>query len=349
MGSGNVGARNVGRVLGIPGFLATLLVDFFKGTFAVWTTCSGISTEDNRLAGVAMLAVVVGHIWPIQLGFRGGKGVATLLGAICVYDFHLALAFAAMFTGLFVVFRRTTLSGLIAVACLPLAAMFQDPEPLRSGIISILAGMIWIAHRKNLLEEFALIFGTSARFNPNQTRPQNKVMELRSQLVFKIATEDWEIDLVHQLNYKTFVEEIPQHAASSSKRLVDKFHAENTYLICLSGRQLVGMLAARGQRPFSLDQKVVNLDSYLPAGRSLGGEVRLLSVDKKFRTGQVFQGLMTLMWQHFVEKGYDMGVISGTTRGESKLYHHLGFIPFGPLVGQGRDAISADVFKHRIL
>ena len=157
-------------------------------------------------------------------------------------------------------------------------------------------------------------------------------MELRSPLVFKIATEDWEFDLVHQLNYKTFVEEIPQHAASSSKRLVDKFHAENTYLICLSGRQLVGMLAARGQRPFSLDQKLANLDSYLPAGRSLC-EVRLLSVDKKFRTGQVFQGLMTLMWQHFVEKGYDMGVISGTTR-QSKLYHHLGFIPFGPLVGQ---------------
>lgn len=157
-------------------------------------------------------------------------------------------------------------------------------------------------------------------------------MEQRSPLVFKIATEDWEIDLVHQLNYKTFVEEIPQHAPSSSRRLVDRFHAENTYLICLCGRQLVGMLAARGQRPFSLDQKLKNLDSYLPTGRSLC-EIRLLSVDKKFRTGQVFQGLLTLVWQHFLEKGYDMGVISGTTR-QQKLYHHLGFIPFGPLVGQ---------------
>ena len=61
---------------------------------------------------------------------------------------------------------------------------------------------------------------------------------------------------------------------------------------------------------FSLDQKLTNLDSYLPAGRSLC-EIRLLSVDKKFRTGQVFQGLLTLVWQHFVEKGYDMGIISG--------------------------------------
>jgi aspartate aminotransferase-like enzyme len=157
-------------------------------------------------------------------------------------------------------------------------------------------------------------------------------METRSPLVFKTATEDWEFDLVHQLNYKTFVEEIPQHAPSASQRLVDKFHAENTYLICLSGRKLVGMLAARAKRPFSLDHKLSNLDSYLPAGRSLC-EIRLLSVDKKYRTGQVFQGLLSLMWQHFVENGYDMGIISGTIR-QLKLYKHLGFIPFGPLVGQ---------------
>src|ERR1700722_1357132 len=151
------------------------------------------------------------------------------------------------------------------------------------------------------------------KINPNQTAQPNNIMELRSPLVFKIATEDWEFDLIHQLNYKTFVEEIPQHEASSSRRLVDRFHAQNTYLICMHGRQLVGMLAARGQRPFSLDQKLANLDSYLPAGRSLC-EIRLLSVDRKFRTGQVFQGLMTLVWQHFMDKGYDLGVISGTTR-----------------------------------
>ena len=156
-------------------------------------------------------------------------------------------------------------------------------------------------------------------------------MENRSPLVFKAATEDWEIDLIHQLNYKTFVEEIPQHSPSPHKRLVDRFHEENTYLICLSNRKLVGMLACRGKRPFSLDQKLENLDSHLPTGRSLC-EIRLLSVDKKFRTGQVFQGLMALVWQHFIEHGFDMGVISGTTR-QTKLYHHLGFIPFGPLVG----------------
>src|SRR5882762_8453360 len=115
-------------------------------------------------------------------------------------------------------------------------------------------------------------------------------MDSSSPLVFKIATEDWEFDLIHQLNYRTFVEEIPQHPTSPLKRLVDKFHAENTYIICLSGRRLVGMLAARGQRPFSLDQKLENVDSYLPTGRKIC-EIRLLAVEKKFRGAQVLQGI----------------------------------------------------------
>ncbi|HEX4644234.1 MAG TPA: GNAT family N-acetyltransferase, partial [Verrucomicrobiae bacterium] len=156
-------------------------------------------------------------------------------------------------------------------------------------------------------------------------------MDSHKPLVFKIAAEDWEFDLIHQLNYKTFVEEIPQHQPSATRRLVDKFHGENTYLICLRGRQLVGMVAMRGNRPFSLDQKLPDLDTYLAPGRTLC-EIRLLSVDKRFRSGQVLQGLLALIWQHGIEKGYDMAVISGTLR-QQKLYHHLGFIPFGPVVG----------------
>ncbi len=155
-------------------------------------------------------------------------------------------------------------------------------------------------------------------------------------LVFKFASEDWEFEAIHRLNYQTFVEEIPQHERSPSQRLVDKFHHENTYLICLCGRQLAGMLAVRGNRPFSLDQKLPNLDSYLPPGRRIC-EVRLLAIDKKFRGargGQILAGMLALLWQHGIEKGYDLAIISGTTR-QRKLYQHLGFVPFGPLVGSG--------------
>jgi len=158
-------------------------------------------------------------------------------------------------------------------------------------------------------------------------------MSSRPPLVFKVASEDWEFEQIHRLNYRTFVEEIPQHKASPTHRLVDKFHDQNTYLICLSDNQVVGMLAARGNRPFSLDQKLPNLDSLLPPGRKIC-EIRLLSVEKKFRGHQVLQGILALLWQHGVEQGYELAIISGTTR-QFKLYQHLGFVPFGPLVGVG--------------
>lgn len=148
---------------------------------------------------------------------------------------------------------------------------------------------------------------------------------------FKIATEDWELEAIHRLNYRTFVEELPQHPPNAEQRLVDKFHAENTYLICLADRTLAGMLAVRDRRPFSLDLKLPDLDRHLPAGRRVC-EVRLLAVEKNFRHGQVFPGLLNLLAQYARGPGYDLAVISGTVR-QQKLYAHLGFVPFGPLVG----------------
>src|SRR2546425_2931311 len=138
-------------------------------------------------------------------------------------------------------------------------------------------------------------------------------MSTRPPLIFKCANEDWEFEEIHRLNYKTFVEEIPQHKASPTQRLVDKFHSENTYLICLCGRKLAGMLAGRGSRPFSLDQKLENLDSYLPAGRKIC-EIRLLAVERKFRGAQGLQGILALLWQHGGEKSYDFANISRTPR-----------------------------------
>lgn len=158
-------------------------------------------------------------------------------------------------------------------------------------------------------------------------------MSSEKSLKFKIATSEWEIEAIHALNYKTFVEEIPQHSQSEARRLVDKFHEQNTYVICLDGDTLVGMLAMRAQRPFSLDQKIPNLNDYLPKNRSIC-EIRLLSVEKEYRNGYVFRGLLALVLEHGKKQGYDFAIISGTTRQE-KLYRHLGFVPFGPQVGSG--------------
>ena len=152
-------------------------------------------------------------------------------------------------------------------------------------------------------------------------------------LRFKIAAEEDELEQIHRLNYRTFVEEIPQHPPNPERRLVDKFHAENTYVICLQGCRVVGMLAHRGQRPFSLDQKLPNLDAYLQPGRKLC-EIRLLAVEKEYRHGRVFHGLLSLLTENFMRGGFDMAVISGALR-QAKLYQHLGFTPFGPVLGRG--------------
>jgi hypothetical protein len=134
----------------------------------------------------------------------------------------------------------------------------------------------------------------------------------------KIASEPFEFDQIHALNHKTFVEEIPRYAAVPSRLLVDRFHPENTYVVGLRGRQLAGMVAIRHTRPFSLDERLGNLDTYLPPGRSVC-ELRLLA-------------LLAATWQYCREQQYDLAVISAFTR-QRRLYEHLGFVPFGPVIG----------------
>lgn len=156
-------------------------------------------------------------------------------------------------------------------------------------------------------------------------------VRLARAMEFKVANEDWEFDLIHQLNYDTFVEEIPQHRESADKKLVDKFHRDNTYFICVRDRRLLGMISVHDQRPFSLDVKLDNLNAYLPPFQS-ACEVRLLSVEANHRNGPVLKGLLKILVNHCLERGYDLALISGLER-QKRLYRHLGFIPFGPPVG----------------
>ena len=148
---------------------------------------------------------------------------------------------------------------------------------------------------------------------------------------FKIATEPEEFEQIHRLNYRTFVEEIPQHPPNETRMLVDKFHDENTYVICLHHERVVGMVAVRDRRPFSLDGKLDDLDRYLPPHQK-PVEVRLLAVEPEYRRGPVFAGLLQRGLKHGLKRGYDLVVISGTVR-QLQLYKHLGFVPFGPLIG----------------
>jgi catechol 2,3-dioxygenase-like lactoylglutathione lyase family enzyme len=151
-------------------------------------------------------------------------------------------------------------------------------------------------------------------------------------LTFKVADQSWEFEQIHRLNYRTFVDEIPQHAANDRHVLVDRFHDQNTYLIALRGRTLVAMVALRCQRPFSLDQKLGDVDRHLPAGWTRAAEIRLLASDKSHRGSRLFYRLLAVGAEYMARNGFDLAVISGTTR-QLKLYRHLGFVPFGPLIG----------------
>ncbi len=150
-------------------------------------------------------------------------------------------------------------------------------------------------------------------------------------LKFKIASEESEFEQIFHLNYDTFVEEIPQHPPNAERRLIDRFHQENTYIIALQNEKVVAMIAARDNRPFSLDEKLGSIDPYIPAGRNVF-EARLLSIAPEYRNGTVFQGLIKSLVEYGKGKGYNLAVISATTR-QLRLYRHLGFVPFGPLVG----------------
>ena len=151
LGSGSVGATNVGRMLGKPGFFLTVLCDFFKGMFAVWLA----EYYHLNLTGTVlmMLAVAVGHVWPAQLCFHGGKGVAASLGAVLMFDYSIAALFAGLFLVLYAMVRNYVLAGLLAFAITPLALFLLGYPPTSVFGLSALALLILIAHRKNIPDE----------------------------------------------------------------------------------------------------------------------------------------------------------------------------------------------------
>jgi glycerol-3-phosphate acyltransferase PlsY len=151
-GSGNVGARNAGRLLGPVGFATAFVGDVIKGAAAVWLV---FFFELNLWAlMLTMVAVVVGHIWPVQLGFRGGKGLATALGVLLVLDIRYALLLLLMSALVLVLARHFTLAGLIVVAAAPvLSILVGHPLPIVLAITSM-ALLILAAHRTNICALF---------------------------------------------------------------------------------------------------------------------------------------------------------------------------------------------------
>jgi len=149
-GSGSTGARNAGRALGRIGFAVTFSGDVAKGLIAIWV--ASMLTPHSWATMASLLAVVTGHIWPIQLGFRGGKGIAVTLGGILVFDYWIAVACCLVFCLCFVCLRKYMLSGLTAVAIMPIAAVLTRHSAADIIGILVIAFMILFAHRGNITE-----------------------------------------------------------------------------------------------------------------------------------------------------------------------------------------------------
>jgi glycerol-3-phosphate acyltransferase PlsY len=146
IGSGNIGATNVLRTGNKPAALLTLIGDVGKGAFAVLVARALLGEDAAQLAG---FAAYLGHCFPVYIGFKGGKGVATWLGTVLAIAWPLGLAAAATWLATAALFRISSLAGLTAAALTPVwAAVLGVPSVYVLTIA--LAVLIFIRHHQNI-------------------------------------------------------------------------------------------------------------------------------------------------------------------------------------------------------
>lgn len=147
IGSGNIGATNVLRT-GRKGLaFLTVIGDAGKGAFAVWLLTHLYGAEQGIFAGGA---AVVGHMFPIWLRFKGGKGVATTLGTLAAVNWIMGLCAALTWLIMALIFRISSLSALIAMIAAPLAAFFIANDAGAGWLGVFLAVIVWLAHYANI-------------------------------------------------------------------------------------------------------------------------------------------------------------------------------------------------------
>ena len=146
IGSGNIGATNVLRTGNKPAALATLLLDSGKGAIAVLIARFTVGEDAAQLAA---LTSFLGHLFPVWLGFKGGKGVATFLGTLIALDWLLGLGACGTWLIAAAVGRISSLSALVAAAgAVPLAYLLGDQAYM--PVTALMAVLIFVRHRANI-------------------------------------------------------------------------------------------------------------------------------------------------------------------------------------------------------
>ncbi|MDX8451818.1 glycerol-3-phosphate 1-O-acyltransferase PlsY [Mesorhizobium sp. VK9D] len=145
IGSGNIGATNVLRTGNKGLAAATLLLDALKGTAAV-LIAGHFSPDFGLLAG---FGAFLGHLFPVWLGFKGGKGVATYLGVLLGLAWQGALVFAVVWLAMAFLFRYSSLAALTAAVIVPIALYFIA-APQIAGLFAMMSLIVIVKHRANI-------------------------------------------------------------------------------------------------------------------------------------------------------------------------------------------------------
>ncbi|GAC1042518.1 glycerol-3-phosphate 1-O-acyltransferase PlsY [Rhizobium sp. BK491] len=146
IGSGNIGATNVLRTGNKGLAAATLLLDAFKGTAAVLITAHFFGEDAGVLAG---FAAFIGHIFPVWIGFKGGKGVATYLGILLGLAPLMALIFAIVWLAIAFTTRYSSLSALVATLVIPVVLWILGADKI-AAVMALMTVISWYKHRANI-------------------------------------------------------------------------------------------------------------------------------------------------------------------------------------------------------
>jgi glycerol-3-phosphate acyltransferase PlsY len=165
-GSGNIGATNVARLTGQAAGAVTLLLDVGKGYLGV-LLAGWAAGGDRAWMSAGAVAVLLGHMFPVFLGFRGGKGVASALGAFAALAPWAVLVALGVFLGLLAIWRYVSLGSVISAILFPLAAWFIYHPPLGQTLGAALAALlITIKHHANIRR---LLAGQEPKFGGAST------------------------------------------------------------------------------------------------------------------------------------------------------------------------------------
>ncbi len=151
-GSGNIGATNVNRVLGKKLGVLTLFCDIAKGFFPVYLISVFLPEVPERVFFISLcgLATVVGHMFPVYLRFKGGKGVATALGVFLFFSPFSILVALFVFIAVVVLSGFVSAGSLAVSALIPLLFWYFGVEDSIIVITGVIAGLIWVKHSSNI-------------------------------------------------------------------------------------------------------------------------------------------------------------------------------------------------------